>query len=76
MNDDPYVKITDFGYATIYGDNEETMDGKTRLGTPHYMAPELVKNNPHTEKVDIWALGVIAYILLTSNKFPFEVMLG
>ena len=73
INGDPYVKITDFGYATIFGDDKETMDGSTRLGTAAYMAPELIKSDPHSEKVDIWALGVIAYNLLTKNKFPFEI---
>ena len=70
---DAYVKITDFGYATICDGNDKTMIGGTRLGTPCYMAPELIKRDPHTEKVDIWALGVIAYNLLTKNKFPFEI---
>ena len=41
------------------------------LGSPLYMAPELVNREPYTEKVDIWSLGVIAYQLL-SGKTPFE----
>ena len=35
------------------------------------MAPELVKREPYTEKVDVWSLGVITYQLL-SGKTPFE----
>ena len=62
---DPYVKITDFGYATIFGEDTETM--KVRLGTPKYMAPELIKRQKHSEKVDVWALGIIAFELLTNG---------
>jgi serine/threonine protein kinase len=31
------------------------------LGSPLYMAPELVNREPYTEKVDVWSLGVITY---------------
>ena len=41
------------------------------LGSPLYMAPELVKREPYSEKVDVWSLGVITYQLL-SGKTPFE----
>jgi len=43
-------------------------------GTPNYMAPELVVNDPeegHSIEVDIWAIGVIIYTLLV-GKPPFE----
>ena len=41
------------------------------LGSPLYMAPELVNRQLYTEKVDVWSLGVITYQLL-SGKTPFE----
>lgn len=40
------------------------------LGTPLYMAPELIKDVDYDEKVDVWALGCIVYILLTGSP-PF-----
>ena len=42
------------------------------LGSPLFMAPELVRKcHDYTEKVDIWALGCITYLLLT-NTNPFH----
>ena len=41
------------------------------LGSPLYMAPELVNRQPYSEKVDVWSLGVITYQLL-SGRTPFE----
>ena len=41
------------------------------LGTPLYMAPELVRHEKYSEKVDVWSLGCITYQLL-SGKTPFD----
>ena len=62
------VKIADLGFAEKY-DKETGLD--LVLGTPLYMAPELVKQQKYTEKVDIWALGVITYQLLCGTT-PFD----
>ena len=62
-------KLTDFGFAMILEQNQKT---KQKLGTPRYMAPELVSGKRYDSKVDLWALGVLAYILLSDGKFPFE----
>ena len=41
------------------------------LGSALYMAPELLHKQPYNEKVDIWAIGIITYMLLTGrNPFP------
>ena len=61
------IKISDFGFATYFRPSEKEM---TSIGTPQYMAPEIVKGNPYGEKVDIWSAGVIAYYLL-SGELPF-----
>ena len=42
------------------------------LGTPMYMAPEIIKKEVYNEKVDIWAIGIITYILLTGEENPFN----
>ena len=42
------------------------------LGSRLFMAPELIaKEGPHGAAVDIWALGVTAFYLLTHGQFPF-----
>lgn len=41
------------------------------LGTPLYMAPELVNKLRYSEKVDVWSLGIITYQLLC-GKTPFD----
>jgi len=62
------VKIADFGFSCIY-DPEEGLD--LVLGSPLYMAPEIIQNKVYNEKVDIWSIGVITYMLLSgSNPFP------
>uniref|UniRef100_A0A8C7JTI1 Serine/threonine-protein kinase DCLK2 n=1 Tax=Oncorhynchus kisutch TaxID=8019 RepID=A0A8C7JTI1_ONCKI len=53
------LKLGDFGLATV-------VDGPlyTVCGTPTYVAPEIIAETGYGLKVDIWAVGVIAYILL------------
>ena len=61
-------KVTDFGFAQAISRNEKL---KVFLGTPLYMAPEIYNKQAYDSKVDIWAIGVLAYILLTGvAPFP------
>jgi len=51
------LKIADFGFATT------DLFSQKQLGTPNYIAPEIVKKQKYDYKVDIWALGVLIYII-------------
>lgn len=61
------IKIADLGFACQI--KESGLD--LVLGTPLYMAPELVRHQKYSEKVDVWSLGIITYQLL-SGKTPFD----
>ena len=54
---DGYVRITDFGIARVW--REE--NAQDTSGTPGYMAPEVMCRQNHTQSVDFFAVGVMAY---------------
>ncbi len=74
LDDEP--KIADFGVAKQIGDDKDsrlkcpTVTG-TLIGTPEYMAPEQVAGATPSSAMDIYALGVILYELLTS-RLPLQ----
>ncbi len=68
INRDGGIKISDFGIAHTEA-SELTQHGDV-LGTPHYMAPEQFLGLPIVVATDLYAVGVIAYDLLTGSK-PF-----
>ncbi|XP_077071533.1 peripheral plasma membrane protein CASK isoform X28 [Siphateles boraxobius] len=62
------VKLGGFGVAIQLGESGLVAGG--RVGTPHFMAPEVVKREPYGKPVDVWGCGVILFILL-SGCLPF-----
>jgi serine/threonine protein kinase len=63
------VKLIDFGFSVVVGGGAKL---KVFCGTPSYMAPEIVRKHEYDGKpVDIWALGVLLFVLLTGT-FPFR----
>lgn len=58
---DSPIKIVDFGLGKVIGEANVMF---TACGTPGYVAPEILRGESYTTKVDIWSLGVILYILL------------
>ena len=66
LNEENEIKLIDFGFAC---------DGFSKkslfCGTPSYMAPEILTKEKYNGRlVDIWALGVVLYKMLTGN-YPF-----
>jgi serine/threonine protein kinase len=60
--------LTDFGFSRKF---PEGVCSTEFPGSLHYAAPELLRGEAYTEKVDIWALGITMFACLTS-RFPFE----
>jgi serine/threonine protein kinase len=60
-----YLKITDFGFA-----KKVTFKTYTLCGTPEYIAPEVLLNKGHGKGVDWWTLGILTYEMLAGQP-PF-----
>mmetsp|Transcript_114831 Transcript_114831/g.364946 ORF Transcript_114831/g.364946 Transcript_114831/m.364946 type:complete len:931 (-) Transcript_114831:109-2901(-) len=63
-----YLKLIDFGSAKKL--ESSCLRTFTMVGTPHYMAPEVMRGKGYGTEVDIWALGVILYELVC-GYLPF-----
>jgi cGMP-dependent protein kinase len=65
IDDLGYPRLIDFGTAKMY-------DGRTFtiIGTPHYMAPEMILNKGYGHSVDFWSLGVMLYEFVCC-RLPF-----
>ncbi|KAL1181659.1 hypothetical protein V6Z11_A02G065500 [Gossypium hirsutum] len=63
------VKVGDFGLSRLK--HATFLTTKTGKGTPHWMAPEVLRNEPSDEKSDIYSFGVILWELAT-GKIPWE----
>lgn len=57
LNDEGEVKIADFGYAAQLTQQQQKRN--TVVGTPYWMAPELIRGHDYGIKVDIWSLGIM-----------------
>ena len=53
------VKLCDFGFARIIG---EKSFRKSVVGTPAYLAPEVLRNKGYNRSLDMWSTGVIIYV--------------
>ncbi|EZG44964.1 putative CAMP-dependent protein kinase catalytic subunit [Gregarina niphandrodes] len=65
MNQNGYLKLTDFGFAKYLATRTYTL-----CGTPEYIAPEILLNKGHGFSVDWWALGVFIYEMIVGYP-PF-----
>lgn len=65
------IKISDFGLARMSRDYPRRLPRSHSIcGSDFYLAPEVIRQEEYGREIDIWALGVIAYVLL-SGSLPF-----
>lgn len=62
------LKISDFGLGRFLGPGELA---ETHVGTPLYMAPEVFRPIPFTEKCDLWSVGIITYEMVV-GELPYK----
>jgi len=63
------IKVGDFGISKILERNDGL--ASTTIGTPYYLAPEVINGEPYGLKADVWSLGVLLYEMMALRK-PFE----
>jgi serine/threonine protein kinase len=56
-------KLTDFGFSKCV-DDLKVANFRTRVGTPHYMSPQILEGDDYTKKTDIWSLGILFFKIL------------
>uniref|UniRef100_A0A8C6YBA1 Serine/threonine-protein kinase 17A n=1 Tax=Naja naja TaxID=35670 RepID=A0A8C6YBA1_NAJNA len=61
------IRIIDFGLSRIMKNNEELRE---IMGTPEYVAPEILSYDPISTATDMWSIGVLTYVMLTGVS-PF-----
>lgn len=65
------VKVCDFGLSKIISRCSQsymTTQSRHTVGTPHYAAPELLKNERFGVKVDVWSFGVVLWELVMRQR--------
>ncbi|KAF5302300.1 hypothetical protein FQA39_LY10339 [Lamprigera yunnana] len=69
-HDQLYIKVTDFGLSIVKKGNGYENMLHDCCGTLVYMAPEIITSRSYSQQCDVWAIGVIMYMLL-SGSLPF-----
>ncbi|CAD8156173.1 unnamed protein product [Paramecium octaurelia] len=65
------AKITDFGFARVIDTEMNDPAYYSRVGSPFYMAPQLLEGQPFSSKCDVWSMGVLLFEMLY-GKLPWE----
>ncbi|CAD8084743.1 unnamed protein product [Paramecium sonneborni] len=77
VDDTGYLKLIDFGTAKLNQPGEKTF---TIIGTPHYMAPEVISGKGYNQMADLWSIGVMLFEFICGGlpfgedaEDPFEI---
>lgn len=64
------VKVGGFGHA-VEVDRFDIATARDRIGSAHFMSPEMLQNRPYGSPTDIWSCGVLLFVMLSGN-LPFQ----
>lgn len=65
------VKLSDFGLCTFIKTDDQSSSRTQMAGTLKFMAPELLQGRTdYDEKVDVYAFGIVVFLILTKGKYP------
>lgn len=71
LNENNYAKVSDFGISKLISTDYQTKSGRQPLHSIQFVAPELLlRERDYTEKIDVYAFGVLVYFILTKGKYP------
>lgn len=71
LDDDNHVIVSDFGLCTLIEKESESQSRTQMAGSLKFMAPELLQGKTdYNEKVDIYAFGVVLYLVLNKGEYP------
>ena len=65
------VKICDFGLSRIRNTKKNKKNNNIRVGTPHWMAPEILKGEKYEYESDVYSFGIILWKMLT-GQIPYK----
>lgn len=68
LDKEGHIKLIDFGLSKFIEPNK--IPTTSVVGTPNYIAPEILRKNKHTHMIDWWSFGVILYEMI-SGTLPF-----
>ena len=69
IDENDNVKLCDFGWCVSLNDGQR----KTFCGTFEYIAPEMIKDQPYNQSIDVWSLGVLLFEILHGYS-PFRAL--
>ena len=66
------IKLIDFGVSQMIPNDTHLLS--TAVGTPLYMAPEILTGRKYDEQVDWWSIGVMLYVMLAATRPSSQTM--
>jgi serine/threonine protein kinase len=70
MSREGHVVLADFGLSKDFGQDADQMVAASFVGSPFYVAPDVLKQRPYNEAVDFWSFGVLMYRMIY-GRTPF-----